>query len=219
MFWRSLHSMIVLTIMAALSSPVQADPPSISEANGAGADSVVPDSLRQGMAGLQLRIDALKQSGTGVSPFQRIFNEIESIANAGKTEEAAKMISDLSNKLKTQEGLRDQAKRLGTARGSRVPQSAVVGTAPARAQTVAGQSSGFIDSTGHRSLQDKINCLKVNLNQMQALGMSVGAFQSRIAAIERQTGLSQEAAVAELDKVAADMGKASLDRSAAMGSK
>lgn len=194
MLRRILNFVFLAALNTMLLAPVQATPDSANE-------------LDSRMAALQSRIAVLKQGGTGVAPFQKIFDEIDVLVKAGKTEDASQLISNLNTKLSTQENLRDQAKRQSAARVVKVQQVSVPVATGSLA--VSKQSSVFSDSTGHKSLGDKINCMKMNLQQMQTnLGMSVGEFQSRIAAVEQQKSLSPEAASAALDKIGADIAKA-----------
>ena len=214
MLKRSLCFALLVAVQTLLLAPAVADPvASTSE-------------VEKAMATLQSRIAALKQGGTGVGPFQRIYDEIDSLAKEGKSEEAARLMSDLGNKLTTQENLRDQAKQLSATRKVKVQQ--VTGTATSTTQTAAPSTrssqgtatartqaaSGANDAAGSKSIKDKINCLRMQLQQMQAnFGMPVGGFHARLNQAERLAATSPWTAAAEVDKIAADAEKAVQARS------
>lgn len=217
MFKRSLSLALWVSLQTMLLAPVLADPvASASEA----------DKALKELSALQSRIDVLKQGGTGVGPFQRIYDQIDGLSKAGKSEEAAKLMSDLGNKLTTQENLRDQAKQLSSTRkikvqtvtGSATPatNAADPGTKSAASAATAGTqaASSVGAASGNKSIKDKINCLRMQLQQMQAnFGMPVGGFHARLNQAERLAATSPWTASAEVDKIAADAEKAVQARS------
>lgn len=79
--------------------PATANPDSTSGMSDGSSEAKSPASLKQGVAALQNRIDALKQSGTGVAPFQQILDRIQDLDKGGKLDDASKLMSDLSSKL------------------------------------------------------------------------------------------------------------------------
>jgi len=79
------------------------------------------------------RIEKLRQQGTGVTPFETIFAEIDGMVKAG-TPDPSKKIAYIESKLSEQEEALKQAKR--TARGLGVPASknSLSSTSPSQAQ-------------------------------------------------------------------------------------
>ena len=110
--------------------------------------------------------------------------------------------------------IRDRAKRLGATRRAKVQQAAVSPTAGTQPVWIPDNSGN--DAARHKSLPDRINCLKSNLIQMQSLGMPVSDFFSRIAAVEKQASTSPKVVSSALDKIAEDMAKASIARNEAL---
>jgi hypothetical protein len=161
-----------------------------------GDSSVVAGQLKD----LQLRIETLKQGGTGVAPFQKMFNDIADLTKAGKVKEASQLISDLSSKLSSQEGLRDQAKRVGAGGGIKGQQ----GTAPVVSAQPASKQFNNPNNTSQRKIQEKVSCLRSHLQEVQ----NAGEFQSRISSAEQQASSSPDAAFAALMRIEADMMKA-----------
>ena len=193
-----------------LVAPATAEPLSISKTDSGKTESVVPAPLKEGMVTLQKRIDTLKQGGTGVAPFQKIYDEVESLANAGNTEAASHLMSDLGFKLSTQESLRAQAKRLGATRVVKVQQhtSAAAASSPPGAENM------------NNLLMGKIGCARGLLNKAQAiLGSNAGGYNARIDAAEKLSATQPWAAITELSNITADIEKAAEAGSAAAGRK
>ena len=217
MLKRILSLAIVVSLQIALLLPALAD------------DVASNSDLDKGLAALQSRIEALKQGGTGVGPFQRIYDQIDGLAKAGKSEEASKLMTDLGSKLTTQENLRDQAKKLMSTRKVKVQQVTGAASSASTASTSADNStgspskassgtqaaaSGASAAVANKSIKDKINCLRMHLQQMQAnFGMPVGGFMARLNQAERLAPTSPWTASAEVDKIAADAERAVQARS------
>jgi hypothetical protein len=173
---------------------------------GADSDktSVAPGPLKEKRMVLRSRIEALKQGGTGIKPFQKLFDEIEDLSKAGKAKEASALISELSSKISTQESLRDQAKRTSAGRGVKGQQGStpVVAAGP---QQGWKPGNNFNDANKQKMIQEKVACLRSHLQQMQNSGVSCGEFYSRISGAERQCSSSPEAAIASLTRIESEM--------------
>lgn len=87
------------------------------------------------------RIDKLRAQGTGVSPFETIFKEIQALAKANDAEKVSQRLTYLESKLTGQEEQVKQAR--DSLRGRGVPAVKTVST--------AGTGSGPATSTGHGS--------------------------------------------------------------------
>lgn len=71
--------------------------------------SVAPGPLQERRLLLLNRIQALKEKGTGVKPFEALFQKVEEMAKTGVEKDVQAAVDDLSDKLKAQEQLRKQA--------------------------------------------------------------------------------------------------------------
>ena len=72
------------------------------------------------------RINTLRRKGTGVSPFEAMFAQIESQAKSGQTAALKESVQKLGEKLAAQEDLVRQASRTGSGRGISVVSSSKV---------------------------------------------------------------------------------------------
>lgn len=151
-----------------------------------GKTSIVAAADKQRRDDLQLRIETLKQGGTGVAPFQKMFNDIEELTKAGKTKEASQLINDLTSKLSSQESLRDQAKRVsagGGVKGQQGNHSASAADLGSRQPWRPGSGAARDDVAQHAN-PGIINFIKIKLDEMERNGHSVGQFRSELRDIE-----------------------------------
>jgi hypothetical protein len=135
---------------------------------------------------LQSRIEALKQGGTGVAPFQKMFNDIEDLTKAGKAKEASQLISDLSTKLSSQESLRDQARRVGAGGGVKGQQgthSASSADLGPRQPWRPGGGPGN-NAQAQQANPGIINMMKNKLDEMERNGHSVGQLRAELRDVE-----------------------------------
>ncbi len=157
-------------------------------ASDAGKASVASGAQKEKRIVLQSRIDALKQGGTGVAPFQKMFNDIEDLTKAGKTKEASQLIDDLSTKLASQESLRDQAKRVGEGRGVKGQQGTVTASNQQwRPAASAGGNTGSNARTGSADFNSHAGWMFRKLDEMEGKGISVGDLRTRLRDLERQS--------------------------------
>lgn len=179
--------------------------------SGDGSDgaktSVVAGPQKERRDILQSRIETLKQGGTGVAPFQKMFDEIEELTKAGKAKEASLLISDLSTKLSSQESLRDQAKRVGAGGGVKGQQ----GTHSASSADLGARQPWKPGGTGGNTaqatdFQSHAGWLKNKLDEMERRGTSVSDLRSRLKDVENQSSkLSPNEVSARLDEIKAKM--------------
>ncbi|HNB21610.1 MAG TPA: hypothetical protein PKZ32_04300 [Candidatus Melainabacteria bacterium] len=154
-----------------------------SEDSEGGKASVVAGPQKERRAILQARIESLKQGGTGVAPFQKMFADIEDLTRAGKAKEASQLISDLSTKLSSQEALRDQAKRVGEGRGVKGNQGTTnddkwhPGAALQASRNAPLNSSDF---------QTRIGWMKSRLSELEKSGVSTADLRQRLNDAEQQ---------------------------------
>ncbi len=160
----------------------------LDKESGDGSDSgrapVVTGPQKERRAILQSRIESLRQGGTGVAPFQKLFNDIEDLTRSGKAKEASQLISDLSTKLTSQEALRDQAKRTGEGRGVKGTQGTSVSDAGAKVpwrQAVKGQNDSLLPD-----FQQRVAWLRNRLTEMDRNGVSVADIRQRLNDAEQQ---------------------------------
>ncbi len=179
--------------------------------SGDGSDgaktSVVAGPQKERRDILQSRIEALKQGGTGVAPFQKMFNEIEDLTKAGKAKEASLLISDLSTKLSSQESLRDQAKRVGAGGGVKGQQgshSASSADLGARQPWKPGGAGG--NTTQVTDFLSQAGWMKNKLDEMERRGTSVSDLRSRLRDLENQSSkLSSSELCAKLEEIKGKM--------------
>jgi len=138
------------------------------------------------------RIEKLRQQGTGVTPFETIFAEIDGMVKAG-TPDPSKKIAYIESKLAEQEEALKQAKR--TARGLGVPASknSLTSTSPSQAQqsgstgaqSSIGSGTGSGNSVGYLP-QDHQFIRQVYHNRAESL-VSLAKTKDRKAAEELET--------------------------------
>ncbi|MBX9950867.1 MAG: hypothetical protein K2Y39_16975 [Candidatus Obscuribacterales bacterium] len=165
--------------------------------SGDGSDSsrasVVTGPQKERRAILLSRIESLRQGGTGVAPFQKLFNDIEDLTRSGKAKEASQLISDLSTKLTSQEALRDQAKRTGEGRGVKGTQGTSMPLPPAGSGTSDSRLSDF---------QQRVTWLRNRLTEMDRKGISVADIRQRLNDAEQQASrLSSAEANSRLEDI------------------
>lgn len=106
--------------------------------------SLEPGPLLERRLLVNERIEKLRKTGTGVKPFQTIFQSIESAIKGGDTTNLSSKIEDLEEKLSEQEEQVAIAKR--TARGhglTPVPGKSTAGTSPAPSQSPVLDDKAF----------------------------------------------------------------------------
>ncbi len=158
------------------------------DGNDSGKSSVAAGAQKEKRVVLQSRIDALKQGGTGVAPFQKMFNDIEDLTKAGKTKEASLLIDDLSTKLASQESLRDQAKRVGEGRGVKGQQGTVTASNQQwRPATSAGSNTSSSARTGSQEFNSHAGWMFRKLDEMEGKGISVSDLRTKLRDLERQS--------------------------------
>lgn len=178
----------------------------LSKDAGDGSDgaktSVVTGPQKERRAVLQSRIEALKQGGTGVAPFQKMFNDIEDLTKAGKAKEASQLISDLSTKLSSQESLRDQAKRVGEGRGVKGQQGITAANPGAGQQWKPNSNAGNSAPQNAMDFQSRANWMKNKLDEMESKGIAISDLRSRLKDVENQSSrLSATEVCARLDEI------------------
>ncbi len=203
-------------------APAVADP--LSTAKPGKVEPSVPASVQEGMVTLQKRIEALKEGGTGVAPFQKIWDQVGELDKAGKAEEASKLMSDLNSKLSTLENLRDQTRRVSAARSVKIQRN----TGAAAVSTSSG--AGNVSGTGNRQMprdlsaaslgqrgkrshcqprQTKTLCVRQQAFQLQGkFGLPANSYHARINAAEQIAATSPWKALTDLDEISCDMDKA-----------
>ncbi len=166
---------------------------------GVSAAATGPQGEKIGI--LQSRIAALKQGGTGVAPFEKMFNQIEDLTKSGKEKEASLLIGELSTRLAEQESLRDQAKRVAEGRGVKGQQ----GTS-SQSSNMGGNAPGG----GKRNdIQGTIAFLKVRIKNLSSAGVATGDMQQRLDYVEQHAStLAPDAAMSLLDSLRNEVGNA-----------
>lgn len=173
-----------------------------------GKEAVVAGPQKEKRAVLQSRIEALKQGGTGVAPFQKMFNDIEDLTRAGKTKEASQLIGDLSAKLSSQESLRDQAKRVGEGRGVKGQQ----GTASADLGKNQFRPGRLLPNGAPPAgsplalLQQRAQEIRSHFAEMENRGIATGDFRARLKDVEGQfSKLPAQEAIQRIDDIKSRM--------------
>ncbi|MCC6979097.1 MAG: hypothetical protein IT343_12305 [Candidatus Melainabacteria bacterium] len=206
--------------------PATANPDSTSGMSDGSSEAKSPASLKQGVAALQNRIDALKQSGTGVAPFQQILDRIQDLDKGGKLDDASKLMSDLSSKLGTLEGLRDQARRANAAKVGKTQRGigAAVATGNAANRPATGtvnellkRQSADIANLGPRpgesalanNVRQRVFCVRQQAMQLQLkFGVPADAYLARIKAAEQLSSTLPWQALTDMTAIECDMNQA-----------
>lgn len=121
--------------------------------------SVVAGPLQERRLLLLNRIQALKEKGTGVRPFENLFQKVEEVARTGIAKDVEASVDDLSEKLKAQEQLRKQAsvkpvKPDGSPSATAEPSGPVPPWMRRNGQVLGGrQQSGFKSGLSGNGLQ------------------------------------------------------------------
>ncbi len=220
------NRIIFLTLSVAFNSvlvaPSMADSLSTSEPHGGRVEAAAPAALEEGLATLQKRIEVLKQGGTGVAPFQQIYDQIAELGKSGKADEASKLMSSLGSKLSTLESLRDQARRTSAARSVKGQQSvsaAALSTRPGAGSVdsqstqqnmdIANLSPRPGESALSNNVRQRVFCVRQQALQLEGkYGIPAGAFRARINAAEQLSATAPWKALTDMTEIECDMNKA-----------
>lgn len=161
---------------------------SIGDATTGGKPGVNAGPFKERRLILLSRIEELKKSGTGVTPFQQRFQKLEDLAKHGNAQELNRAISDLAQRLTEQEKLKLQAQKVGAGQGVRGASLAREESSGARSQLLSreplrSRNQGQMPIV---MLSRFLIETRTKLAECQKYGISVSDLDGRLSSCQRK---------------------------------